>query len=181
MEPSEQRASGDGKYIPIITALIGLFGTLLVAYWQFRAPKPEPAPAPQATQAAAPASPEPQPSEVATPAPDADQETDQNEVSREFLVGRWQVEQAVGQFSGGAIIIYAEDGTFSGWTTQFVNGMGYRMPVEGRWDYGRLSKDRFRLYLEFSSGQPPQQATFKILDRNHILNTDQNYVAIRLE
>jgi hypothetical protein len=175
MEPPEQRAGGDGKYIPIIAALIGLVGTVLVGYWQSH-PRPEPSPSPQPTQAAAPTSTAPEPTQVAKPA----QAAEEAEVSREFFVGRWQVEQTIGQVSGTTVIDYEEDGTFSGWMSQFANGVGQKVPVAGRWNYERLSKDRFRLYIQFPDGSA-QQATFKIQDRNHILNTDQNYVAVRLE
>lgn len=169
MQPSENRAGGDGRKsdrsTPILIALIGALATVLVGYWQFGRPPQAPAPAPA-----------PQPIQVVPPA----QDTDDAEVSRDFIIGRWQVEQAAGQLSGGTLIDYQEDGTFSGWITQFVNGMGQKQPVEGRWDYQRLAKDRFRLYLQYPTGET-WQGTFKIRDRNHILNIDQNYEAVRLE
>ena len=39
--------------------------------------------------------------------------------SRDFMVGRWEVEQTVGAMSGGTAISYERDGTPSGTTTVF--------------------------------------------------------------
>ena len=102
------------------------------------------------------------------------------EVSREFMLGRWQVEQAAGQASAGTVMDYQADGTLTGSATQFINGFGQRQNLSGRWDYEKLSKSTFRLELR-RNNQPPWLGTFKIIDHNHIHNIDQNYIAVRVE
>ena len=102
------------------------------------------------------------------------------EVSRDFIIGRWQVDQVFGQISGGTVVTYDPDGTFTGSDTIFTNDVGVKQSVTGHWNYEKLTKDTFRLKIEFSNSAP-WQGTFKILDPDHIHNTDENYVAVRLK
>jgi hypothetical protein len=104
------------------------------------------------------------------------------EASRQFMLGRWEVDQDVGPSSGTSRMDYLEDGTFSGYQTGFVNanGSGIKRPVEGRWEFEKQSKDTFRLTLVYTN-QPKWQGTFRIFDQDHIQNTDMNYVAIRVK
>lgn len=62
------------------------------------------------------------------------------EASREFVVGRWQVEQAMGGAEGGTFVDYAADGWFTGKLETFVNGAGRREPVSGAWDLAKLAR-----------------------------------------
>lgn len=103
-----------------------------------------------------------------------------DEATRDFIVGRWQVEQAAGQVSGGTLMDYQADGTVTGSETQFSNGFGQKIPIAGRWSFEARSVNTFRLSLELQN-QPPWRGTFKIIDHNHIHNIDQNYVAVRVE
>jgi len=103
-----------------------------------------------------------------------------DEASRDFVIGRWQVDQAAGQVSGGSVMDYKADGTLTGSVTQFINGFGQKVPMEGRWDFEKLSRDTFRLELQLQN-QPTWLGTFKIIDHNHIHNIDQNYIAVRVE
>ncbi len=103
-----------------------------------------------------------------------------DEATRDFILGRWQVEQAAGQVSGGSLLDFQADGTVTGSQTQFINGFGQKIPTAGRWSYETLSANSFRLALELQN-RPPWQGTFKIIDHNHIHNIDQNYVAVRVE
>jgi hypothetical protein len=102
------------------------------------------------------------------------------ELSRDFVPGRWQVDQANGPYSGGTVIDYREDGTFSGSVTQFVNGMGQKVPLEGEWSFEKLSANTFRLKATASDGST-RSGEFKVIDRDHIHNTQENYIAVRLE
>ncbi len=95
------------------------------------------------------------------------------------MVGRWQVEQAYGEVSGGTIIDYESDGTFSGTMTTFVGGVGQKQPTSGYWNIKKLSRDTFRLQLEFENEQA-WTGTFKIIDKDRIHNKDQNYIAVRV-
>ena len=101
------------------------------------------------------------------------------EASREFVVGRWQVEQAVAGAESGTFVDYATDGHFTGKQEMFVNGAGRREPVSGTWDFAKLAKDQFKMEFKFDNGTL-WTATFRILDRDHIHNLDQNYVAVRV-
>jgi hypothetical protein len=102
------------------------------------------------------------------------------ELSRDFVLGRWQVEQSSGPFSAGTVIDYRDDGTFSGSVTQFVNGMGQKVPVEGEWSFEKLSSNTFRLKVAASDGSA-RSGEFRVIDRGHIHNTQENYIAVRLE
>lgn len=103
------------------------------------------------------------------------------ELSRDFVLGRWQVEQASGSYSGGTVIDYRDDGTFSGSATAFNDkGEGMKVPVSGNWSFERLSSNGFRLGITFADGST-QSSEFKVIDRNHIHNTQQNYIAVRVE
>lgn len=101
------------------------------------------------------------------------------EASRKFVVGRWQVEQAIAGAEGGSFVDYDENGRFSGKQETFVNGQGIRRPVSGTWQFAQSGKDQFQLNLTFDSGEQ-WTGMFRILDRDHIHNLDQNYVAVRV-
>ena len=102
--------------------------------------------------------------------------------SREFLVGHWEVEQNSGESSGNTSIEYFGDGTFSGKMTAFQGAKGVRVPASGQWQFEKLSTDTFRLRIWFSENNlKPWQGTFRIFDHDHIQNTDQNYVAVRVK
>jgi hypothetical protein len=60
-----------------------------------------------------------------------------------------------------------------------VNGSGVRQQINGSWDYKKLSKDQLRVTLSIDGG-PQWNATFRILDHDHIHNLDENYVAVRV-
>jgi hypothetical protein len=101
------------------------------------------------------------------------------EATREFAIGRWQVDQKVGDMEGGSYVDYNEDGSFSGKLQQFYQGQGQRVPVHGQWNLTKLGKDEFRVTWKFDDGRQ-SQAVFKILDRNRVQNLDENYVSVRI-
>jgi hypothetical protein len=103
-----------------------------------------------------------------------------SEASRNFVVGRWQVEQLSGSRSAGSVADYQDDGTLTGSVTQFVNGFGQKQLVAGCWNFEKVSKDTFRLQVRFNN-QSTWQGTFKILDQDHIQNIDENYVSVRMK
>jgi hypothetical protein len=119
------------------------------------------------------ASPESQSNNSRTP-----EQTNLAEASRDFMIGRWQVEQSSGEVSGGTIMDYDDDGTFSGSMTIFVGGVGEKQRRAGDWNFQKLSKNTFRLKLLFDD-QTTWVGTFKIIDHDHIHNIDQNYIATR--
>ena len=102
------------------------------------------------------------------------------EVSRDFFIGRWQVEQNTGAVSGGTQLNYAGDGRLNGYMTQFVNGVGQKQYVTGNWGVSKINKETFRLDVTLDNGYP-WMGTFKVIDQDHIHNVDQNYVAVRLK
>ena len=103
------------------------------------------------------------------------------ELSRDFVPGRWQVEQSTGPYSAGTVIDYRDDGTFTGWVTQSVKGAGStKVPVEGEWSFEKLTSNTFRLDATASDGSS-RSGVFKVIDHNHIHNTQENYIAVRLE
>jgi len=101
------------------------------------------------------------------------------ETTRQFVIGRWQVELKAGDFEGGSFIDYLEDGSFSGMRQSFKEGRGERLPVSGAWNFTKLAKDQFRMTLNFDTdGQ--WRGNFRILDYNRIHNINENYVAVRV-
>jgi hypothetical protein len=121
-----------------------------------------------------------QPLQASSPSPPVDPAPRGAEASRDFIIGRWQVEQANGQFSSGTVMDFQADGTFTGSQTLFVNGLGQRQDMAGSWNVEKLSKDTFRLEAQYQNGQT-QMARFRVIDHNHIHNIDQNYISVRLE
>ena len=100
--------------------------------------------------------------------------------SRVFVIGRWKVDQAIGQVSGDTTITYGADGTFTGTATQFVGDVGQKQKTRGRWNFEKQTSDTFRLNVQFDDGAA-WTGTFKILDQDRIHNVDQNYVAVRMK
>jgi hypothetical protein len=106
------------------------------------------------------------------------QQTGGVELSRDFIIGRWEVEQTNGDVSAGTTIDYDDDGTFTGRMTRFVGGQGERVQTAGQWRFQKLSKDTFRLKVRMDDGSTVT-GTFRVIDQNRIHNIDQNYIAIR--
>ena len=106
------------------------------------------------------------------------EQTTPTEASRNFIIGRWQVEQTAGEVSAGTVVNYEENGTFGGSMTKFVGSVGQKQPTAGYWDIEKLSKDMFRLKIRFEDNST-WVGTFKIIDHDHIHNIDQNYIAVR--
>lgn len=102
-----------------------------------------------------------------------------SEATRQFIVGRWQVEQKIADMEGGSFIDYFEDGTFFGRRERFKEGLGERIKVSGTWDFMRLAADQFRMTLKFNDGEQ-WQGSFRIVDHEHIHNVDENYIAVRV-
>jgi hypothetical protein len=69
--------------------------------------------------------------------------------SRDFCVGRWRVDQAMGSFSGGTVVDYLSDGRFEGEGTQFVGNQGQKASLSGTWEFEQLSNQTFRLRVRF--------------------------------
>ena len=101
------------------------------------------------------------------------------EITRDFIIGRWQVEQKVGDLEGGSFIDYHQDGSFSGVEQQFFQGQGLRQQIYGQWDFVKLNKEEFRLILLYENGFQVQ-AMFKIIDSNRVQNIEENYVSVRV-
>ena len=80
-------------------------------------------------------------------------------LSRDTFGGRWRVEPTAG--GAESVMDYNNDGTFSGWMTQFNGGFGQRIPVQGRWGVDSLTSDTFRLTVVYANSAR-QQATFRV-------------------
>ena len=101
------------------------------------------------------------------------------EASREFFIGRWEVQQKIGAVEGGSYMDYFENGRFEGVMDQFLNGQGRRDPINGTWEIARLSKDKFCLTATFDGGGT-WKGNFRIVDRDRIHNMTDNYEAVRV-
>jgi hypothetical protein len=101
------------------------------------------------------------------------------EATREFAVGRWQVEQKSDLFETGSYIDYFEDGTFSGRQETLVKERGLFDRISGSWSFKTLTKDQFQMTLNFNNGKQ-WQAKFRILGYERIHNIDENYDAVRV-
>lgn len=98
--------------------------------------------------------------------------------SRDFVIGRWEVEQPSGERSSGTQLAYENDGTFSGWASAFNGSTGIREHWTGTWSFEKLSDTSFRMTILMPG--VTRQATFRIFDHDHIQNTGDNYVAVRV-
>ena len=101
------------------------------------------------------------------------------EVSREFFVGRWRLEQTVGPFSESNNIDYYENGKMDGQVLDVAGGAGRRVHLVGTWEVEKLSKTMFLLTTQSNMGE--FSGKYKIIDKNHVQNLDSNYVAERVE
>lgn len=101
------------------------------------------------------------------------------EATREFFVGRWQVEQRFDAVSGTVAADYLEDGTFSELEQVFQGDTGRRVQRAGHWEFAKQAKDRFRLTLKFSDGQQ-WNGDFTVVNRDRIHNIYDNYDAVRI-
>ena len=106
------------------------------------------------------------------------EQTTSAEASRDFMVGRWHVDQTYGETSVRTLVNYEDDGTYHGSTTTFVGGSEKKQYWSGNWSLEKLSKDTFHLKL-LANNQVAWEGTFKITDQDHIHNIDQNYDAVR--
>jgi hypothetical protein len=107
------------------------------------------------------------------------------EVSRDFMVGRWQFREAT---DSSGEIDFSANGRFD---TAIANSSGGTDHANGTWDFEKLSHRSFILRLAFtsfrsrdivqdSSNVPPEQVNFEVFDQNHIHSIDDKYVADRL-
>jgi len=124
----------------------------------------------------------------------ADKGASASVISRDFLSGRWQVvDKVLGVgVSSGSIVDYRSDGTFSGYWSIFSGTQGRKEPIEGKWDVTKISDNTYKLVWLYSvippewkqmcPAVPCQRAQrFKVIDRSHIQNIDENYLANRIE
>ena len=98
----------------------------------------------------------------------------------DFFVGRWRVDQEIGDVSGGNVVDYDKNGRFSGKDIVVAGTEGRKIYESGTWEVVKLSAKTFRLTLRFDNGTQWTSA-FRILDHDHIQNIDENYVAERVE
>ncbi len=101
------------------------------------------------------------------------------EVTRQFVIGRWLVEQKIAGIEGGSFIDYLDNGNFSGRQETFMDGRGERLHVSGEWNFTKLAKDQFRMILKFDDGHQ-WQSTFSVVGHDRIHNMDENYDAVRV-
>lgn len=101
-------------------------------------------------------------------------------VDTDFVVGRWRVDQKVGDRQGGSFIDYNTDGGFSGSQEEFTaEGQGFRKAVSGKWNLRKLSDEEFEMILTFEDGLQ-HTMRFRVLDRDHVHNLNENYVSVRV-
>jgi TIR domain-containing protein len=102
------------------------------------------------------------------------------EASRDYMIGRWQIEQASAGLKGGTFIDFDEDGRFTGEEQAFTNGEGNRRSISGVWQFEKLGKDQFRLIMTYDDGRPQWKGTYRIWDHDRRFNIDENWVAVRV-
>jgi len=112
-----------------------------------------------------------------TPAPPASPAI---EASREFFIGRWEVQQKIGELEGGTYMDYLENGRFEGVDDEFIQGQGRRQKISGTWETARLATDKLSLTLNYDGTGVSWQGNFRIVDRDHIHNMTENYDAVRV-
>lgn len=102
------------------------------------------------------------------------------EASRGFVVGRWEVQQKIGEIEGGTYMDYFENGRFEGVDDEFIQGQGRRQKISGTWEAARLATDKFSLTVNYDGTGASWQGNFRIVDRDHIHNMTENYDAVRV-
>ena len=101
--------------------------------------------------------------------------------SRDYFLGRWRVEQSFDWASGTNEVDYFDNGRFEGVELDVLQGnQGRKIHHSGKWEFEKLSDQTFRLTLRNDDGTV-WTGKFRVLDQNHIHNTDMNYVAERVE
>jgi hypothetical protein len=109
------------------------------------------------------------------------------EVTRDFIVGRWQVEQKLGlvngqtilSTSGGSDINYQADGKFVGSQFLTIDGDERKVLRAGQWDFAKLSDDTFRMKIRFDD-HGVWSGDFQIVGKDRIHNIGENYDAFRI-
>jgi hypothetical protein len=99
--------------------------------------------------------------------------------SNEFFLGRWRVDGGMGRNLRN-VVDYYPNGRFDGKQIEVSGNQGLETPGAGTWALEKLSDRTFRLRLVYDNGFI-FVGTYRILDRNHIQNIDDNYVAERVE
>jgi len=112
----------------------------------------------------------------------------------DFMIGLWEVVQSEGNYSRAFTTDYLPDGTFSGYWTWFPGRIGTKEPYAGTWKIASISRDKFTLELTYLKGPAEWKnyptcpsfpcrwsGTFKVIDRDHAQNINDNYVASRKE
>ena len=74
--------------------------------------------------------------------------------SREFFIGRWDVQPKAGETEGGSHMEYFEDGRFEGVVDQFAKSERRRTPAKGTWELLVVCKDKFYLTVNFEGREP---------------------------
>jgi hypothetical protein len=101
------------------------------------------------------------------------------EASRDYIIGRWQLEQAGDGGNSRTLVDFDEDGRFTGKQEVFTDGKGANRPISGVWQFEKLGKDQFRLGMTYDNGQQ-WNGTYRILDQDHRYNLEENWVAVRV-
>ena len=65
--------------------------------------------------------------------------------SRDFVLGRWRVEQSFGSASGANVVDYFSNGRFEKTEMDVVGNQGQRITQSGTWEFEKLSDQAFRL------------------------------------
>lgn len=99
--------------------------------------------------------------------------------TRDFFVGRWQVNQETAAGSGMNTVDYYDNGKFEGHALVVSGMQGRNIGESGTWQVEILSAQSFRLKLQFDNGTE-WTGKFKIIDKDHIHNLDENYIAERV-
>lgn len=128
-----------------------------------------------------PAPPAPAPLSASTPT-----QVDDNVASREFFIGHWQnngeILTANGMVTGLVSTNFFENGRFEGYAMEVLGNQAEKVSQAGNWQVEILSRQYFRLSLQYDNAtQAPFKGTYKIIDHNHIHNTEMNYDAVRVE
>src|SRR5258706_4754809 len=87
--------------------------------------------------------------------------TPSSESTRQFVVGRWLVQQPIAGMEGASSADYFEDGSFSGSQEILTSAEGRRVLIVGHSHFTKVSSDDFRLRLNFPDG-PQSPATLGI-------------------
>ena len=99
--------------------------------------------------------------------------------TREFLIGRWDLQPKAGETESGAYMDYLENGRCEIFMGQFFRPDAPSPKLQGSWEIQVVSRDKLYLEVNFDNGQS-WRGYFKLFAQDRIRNMTDDYEAVRV-